>query len=165
MRFCYWSQLARKGSKAVNTKNGKQNIDTAKSNLPPGQIINQRSISCLFSATYRKRISQIETTEITDLFSHPKVGRKWHSSEPHYCPLCLSSLRRSRDVTTDFYILNTLNSYILFICLTSVYLTIIFYIYLFIYFYLLSSAVHRPPSAVRFHVLQTPTAHSPEMLE
>ena len=88
----------------------------------------------------------------------------WHSSKPHNSPLCLSSLRRSRDVTTDIYIFNILNSYFSFICLVF-YLSYIFvlYIYLFIhlflfFYYFPQSAVRRSlcASAVRFLLLQTP---------
>ena len=87
------------------------------------------------------------------LFFPTKSWRSWHSSKPHNSPLCLSSLRRSRDVTTDVYIFNILNSYISFICLVFLSILYICLIHLFIYssifIFLLFSAICCPPSAVR----------------
>ena len=98
--------------------------------------------------SYRKRILQTETTETTHLF-FPATSWKWHSNRLHNCLLCLSSLRRSRDVKTDIWIFNILNSICLIYCLSYIF---ILYIYLFIYFIFLFSAV-------RFLILQTPLSH------
>ena len=89
----------------------------------------------------------------THLF-FPATSWKWHSSKLQNCPLCLSSLQRSRDVTTDVYIFNILNSVFYLFSLTYLSISYIYYIHLFIYFYsfiyyFLPSAVRRPPSAVR----------------
>ena len=74
---------------------------------------------------YRKRISHTETT---DLFV-PATSWKWHSTGPHNYLLCLSSLRRSRDIYLSYY-------------LSILYIYII-HLFSFIFVF------RRPPSAVR----------------
>ena len=110
---------------------------------------------CGTDLPYRKRISQTETTETTHLY-FPATSWKWHSSELHNCPLWpVSSLRRSRDVTTDIYIFLYFKFYFFFIYSSNLFIIVshifILYIYLFIYLfiYLLSSAIRHPPSAIR----------------
>ena len=108
---------------------------------------------------YRKRISQTETTEIQIFSSQPKAGRKDTRANPITAYSQLSSLRRSRDVTTYFYtlyFLHTLNSYFLLICLISLSILIfILYIFWNIDFHLFiilrhpQFAVRRPLSAIR----------------
>ena len=111
----------------------------------------KRGFICPFFLTsrhgsYRKRILQTETTETTHLFL-PAMSWKWHSSRLHNCLLCLSSLRRSRDVKTDIWIFNSLNS----VCLIYLSILYIYLIHLFIYFFIyLFSAVRRPPSVSSF---------------
>ena len=73
---------------------------------------------------HRKRISHTETT---DLFV-PATSWKWHSTRPHNYLLCLSFLRRSRDI-----------------CLI-IYLSYIFILYIYLVLFLFS-AVRRAPSA------------------
>ena len=88
----------------------------------------------------------------THLF-FPATSWKWHSSKLQNCPLCLSSLQRSRDVTTDIYIFNILNSVFYLFSLTYLSIFYIYYIHLFIYLFLfihlLFFAVRRPPSVIR----------------
>ena len=80
----------------------------------------------------------------------------------HNCLLCLSSLRPSWDVTTDIYIFNILNSvfFFKFICLIYLSILYIYLLHLFFIFIHLFSIFRRPPSAVRFHILQTPLSDS-----
>ena len=59
---------------------------------------------------YRKRISHTETT---DLF-FPATSWKWHSSRFHSYLLCLSSLRRSRDICLIIYLCYIFILYIYF---------------------------------------------------
>ena len=139
MCVCYRSQLIRKRSKAVEISWRKHKHKKNNNNLLPGQIIYQRSgISSVYSLRHR----QIETTDYTVFSSKPKVGGDIRASHI----TAHSSLRRSKDVTTDIDIFNILNSYFSFICLVF-YLSYIFilYIYLFIiYLFLLFSAIRRP---------------------
>ena len=122
------SQLTRKRSKAVGC--GKQQMHKKIRILQKLTYLSaKRGIFCPFFSIslhgpYRKRISHTETT---DLF-FPTTSWKWHFSRLHYYLLCLSCLRRSRDICLIIHL-----SYIF-----------ILYIYLFLF-----SAVRRPPSAVR----------------
>ena len=105
---------------------------------------------------YRKRISQTETTEIQIFSSQPKVGRKDTRANPITAYSQLSSLRRSRDVTTYFYTLFL--TYFKFLFFTHL---SYFFVYLNIYlihfwkhgfsfiYYSPPSTVRRSPSAVR----------------
>ena len=149
------SKLTRKRSKAVGC--GKQQDGYKKIKIYILQKLTylsaKRDFFCPFFLTsrhgpYRQRILQTQTTETTHRF-FPATRWKWHSIKLHNYLLCLSSLRRSRDVTTDIYILNILNS----ICLIHLSILYAYLIHLFIYFYsfiyFLFSAVRRPPSAVR----------------
>ena len=117
----------------------KKTANIKKINLPPGQIIYQRSISSVYSL----RHWQIETTDYTVFSSQPKVGSDIRANH---------MASHSRDVTTDIYIFNILNSYF-FIYLSCFVYLYIYLIHLFIY--LLFSTIRRPPSAVRFLLLQT----------
>ena len=72
----------------------------------------------------------------------------WNSSELRNCALCLSSLQQSRDVTTDIYIFNVLNSYSYYLFVLFLSILFILYIYLFIS-YFPTSAVRYPLSAIR----------------
>ena len=111
----------------------------------------KRGFFCPFFLTsrhgsYRKRILQTETTETTHLF-FPATSWKWHSSRLHNCLLCLSSLRRSRDVKTDIWIFNILNSiFLIYLSILYIYL-----IHLFTFSFFLFSAVRRPPSVSSFY--------------
>ena len=98
---------------------------------------------------YCKQVSQTETTDLFFL----ATSWKWHSSKLQNCLLCLSSLRRSRDVTTNIYDFNILNSvfylFVLFIYLSYIfilYICLFILIYLFIIFRLPPSAFRLPPS-------------------
>ena len=140
MCVCYWSQLTLKRSNTVeNSCKKTANIKKyrkRKNLLTSRPIINQESISCLFSLTW------------TGIFS--ATSWKWHLSKLHNCLLCLSSLRRSRDVTTDIYIFNILNSvFYLFVMFIYhlIYLSYTFIYLLFIYLLFTS---------VRFCILRTP---------
>ena len=105
---------------------------------------------------YRKRISQTETTEIQIFSSQPKVGRKDTRANPITAYSQLSSLRRSRDVTTYFYTLFL--TYFKFLFFTHL---SYFFVYLNIYlihflkhrfsfiYYSPPSTVRRSPSAIR----------------
>ena len=74
---------------------------------------------------------------------------KWHSSKLQNCPLCLSSLRRSRDFTTDIYIFNIFNS-VFYLFVLFIFVSYIFILYSYLFIYLLFSAVCR-----LFRILQT----------
>ena len=120
----------------------KKTANIKKINLPPGQIIYQRSISSVYSL----RHWQIETTDYTVFSSQPKVGSDIRANH---------MASHSRDVTTDIYIFNILNSYffIYLSCFVYLYIYLIhLFIYLFIYLFII---FHHPPSAVRFLLLQT----------
>ena len=134
------SQLTRKRSKAVGC--GKQQMHKKIRILQKLTCLSaKRGIFCPFFSIslhgpYRKRISHTETT---DIFV-PATSWKWHSTRPHSYLLCLSSLRRSRDIYLSYY-LSILYIYI---------------IHLFIFIFIF----RRPPCAVRFRlrflILETP---------
>ena len=114
---------------------------------------------------YCKRISQTETTETTDLF-FPATCWKWHSSKLQNCLLCLSSFRRSRDVTTDICALKIFWILFFYLFVLFIYLSYIFILHIYLLFSAVRhppsairhppSAIRHPPSAVRFLILQTP---------
>ena len=126
------------------------------------------------NGTDLKYCKQVSQTETTYLF-FPATSWKCHSSKFQNCLLCLSSLRRSRDVTTNIYDFNILNSvfylFVLFIYLSYIfilYICLFILIYLFIIFRLPPSAIaiRQPPSASAFHflILQTPVLQSKSRL-
>ena len=121
--------MTRKRSKAVGC--GKQQMHKKIRILQKLTYLSaKRGIFCPFFSIslhgpYRKRISHTETT---DIFV-PATSWKWHSTRPHNYLLCLSSLRRSRDIYLSYY-LSILYIYI---------------IHLFIFIFIF----RRPPSVVR----------------
>ena len=105
-------------------------------NLPLGQIIYQRSICSVYSLRHR----QIETTYYTVFSSQPKVGSDIRAN---HCPLCLSSLRRSRTVKLIFiFYLSSFFIYLIYISYTFIHLSLF---YLFIIF-------RHPPSVSSFYI-------------